>query len=71
MKWVNMMMPEGVRVNKATQSLTFAEVEIAPLERGFGHTLGNALRRTLLSSMHGHGISSVQLEGVKHELSTM
>ena len=71
MKWVNMMMPEGVRVNKATQSPTFAEVEIAPLERGFGHTLGNALRRTLLSSMHGHGITAVQLEGVKHELSTM
>jgi DNA-directed RNA polymerase subunit alpha len=71
MKWVNMMMPEGVRVNKATQSPTFAEVEIAPLERGFGHTLGNALRRTLLSSMHGHGITAAQLEGVKHELSTM
>ena len=71
MKWVNMMMPEGVRVNKATQSPTFAELEIAPLERGFGHTLGNALRRTLLSSMHGHGITAVQLDGVKHELSTM
>lgn len=71
MKWVNMMMPEGVRVNKATQSPTFAEVEIAPLERGFGHTLGNALRRTLLSSMHGHGITAAHLDGVKHELSTM
>ena len=44
MKWVNMMMPESVRVNKATQTPTFAEVEISPLERGFGHTLGNALR---------------------------
>lgn len=71
MKWVNMMMPESVRVNRATQSPTFAEVEVAPLERGFGHTLGNALRRTLLSSMHGHGITAVQFEGVKHELSTM
>ena len=50
MKWVNMMMPEGVGSNKATQTATFAELEIAPLERGFGHTLGNALRRTLLSS---------------------
>ncbi len=71
MKWVNMMMPEPVRVNTETQSGTFAEVEIAPLERGFGHTLGNALRRTLLSSMHGHGITAVQIEGVKHELSTV
>jgi DNA-directed RNA polymerase subunit alpha len=71
MKWVNMMMPEGVTVNKATQSGHFAELEIAPLERGYGHTLGNALRRTLLSSIHGHGITAVQIEGVKHELSTI
>ena len=71
MKWVNMMMPEGVKVDKETQSETFAELEIAPLERGFGHTLGNALRRTLLSSIHGHGVTAVQIEGVKHELSTV
>jgi DNA-directed RNA polymerase subunit alpha len=71
MKWINMMMPEGVKVNRDSQSATFAELEIAPLERGFGHTLGNALRRTLLSSIHGHGITAVQIEGVKHELSTV
>ena len=71
MKWINMMMPEGVKVNRDNQSATFAELEIAPLERGFGHTLGNALRRTLLSSIHGHGITAVQIEGVKHELSTV
>jgi DNA-directed RNA polymerase subunit alpha len=71
MKWVNMMMPEGVKVDKTSQSGEFAELEIAPLERGFGHTLGNALRRTLLSSIHGHGITAVQIEGVKHELSTI
>ena len=69
MKWINMMMPEGVKV--AQKSSTFAELEIAPLERGFGHTLGNALRRTLLSSIHGHGVCAVQIEGVKHELSTI
>jgi DNA-directed RNA polymerase subunit alpha len=71
MKWINMMMPDGVKVNRESQSATFAELEIAPLERGFGHTLGNALRRTLLSSIHGHGITAVQIEGVKHELSTV
>jgi DNA-directed RNA polymerase subunit alpha len=71
MKWVNMMMPDGVLLNKSTQSGHFAELEIAPLERGFGHTLGNALRRTLLSSIHGHGITAVHIEGVKHELSTV
>jgi len=71
MKWVNMMMPEGVKVDKNTQSGNFAELEIAPLERGFGHTLGNALRRTLLSSIHGHGVTAVHIEGIKHELSTV
>ncbi len=71
MKWVNMMMPEGVRVTAEDPAVHYAEIEIAPLERGFGHTLGNALRRTLLSSIHGHGIAAVKIEGVKHELSTV
>ncbi len=69
MKWVNMMMPEGVNI--LSQIEHFTEVEIAPLERGFGHTLGNALRRTLLSSIHGHAITAVQIDGVKHEMSTL
>jgi len=71
MKWINMMMPEGVQFNNETLTGTFAEIEIAPLEKGFGHTLGTALRRTLLSSIHGHAITAVQMEGVKHELSTL
>ena len=71
MKWVNMMMPEGVQVVKDSQEGNYAELVIAPLERGFGHTLGNALRRTLLSSIHGHAITAVQIDGVKHELSTL
>lgn len=71
MRWVNMLMPDGVKVVKETQTQTFAEVEIAPLEGGFGHTLGTALRRTLLSSIHGHAITAVQIEGVQHELSTV
>ncbi len=71
MKWVNMMMPEGVKLVKETQTATFAELVIAPLERGFGQTLGNALRRTLLSSIHGHAITAIQMDGVKHELSTL
>ncbi len=43
------------------------QVAIGPLERGFGHTLGNALRRILLSSMHGSAITEVVIEGVNHE----
>ncbi len=71
MRWVNMMMPDGVKVLPDTQTDTYAELEIAPLEGGFGHTLGTSLRRTLLSSIHGHAITAVQLDGVQHELSTL
>lgn len=46
---------------------TRAKVVLEPLERGFGHTLGNALRRILLSSMPGAAVTEVQIEGVEHE----
>jgi DNA-directed RNA polymerase subunit alpha len=48
-----------------------AKVTIEPLERGFGHTLGNALRRILLSSMPGAAVVSVEIDGVLHEYSTL
>src|SRR6056297_751457 len=44
-----------------------AKVTLEPLERGFGHTLGNALRRVLLSSMPGYAVTEVEIEGVLHE----
>lgn len=49
---------------------THAKVILEPLERGFGHTLGNALRRILLSSMPGYAITEVEIDGVLHEYST-
>ena len=49
---------------------THAKVTLEPLERGFGHTLGNALRRILLSSMPGCAVTEVEIEGVLHEYST-
>lgn len=51
-------------------SPTHAKVTLEPLERGFGHTLGNALRRILLSSMPGCAVTEVDIEGVLHEYST-
>ena len=48
-----------------------ARVTLEPLERGFGHTLGNALRRILLSSMPGAAITEAEIEGVLHEYSTI
>ncbi len=48
-----------------------AKVVLEPLERGFGHTLGNALRRILLSSMPGCAVTGIEIEGVLHEYSTL
>jgi DNA-directed RNA polymerase subunit alpha len=52
-------------------SATHAKVTLEPLERGFGYTLGNALRRILLSSMPGAAVTEVKIEGVLHEYSTI
>ncbi|WP_144406201.1 DNA-directed RNA polymerase subunit alpha [Blochmannia endosymbiont of Camponotus (Colobopsis) obliquus] len=51
-------------------SATHTKVILEPLERGFGHTLGNALRRILLSSMPGYAVTEVKIDGVLHEYST-
>ena len=48
-----------------------ARVTMEPFERGYGHTLGNALRRTLLSSMPGYAATEVKIAGVLHEYSTI
>ena len=48
-----------------------AKVVLEPMERGFGHTLGNSLRRLLLSSMTGAAITEVEIDGVLHEYSTI
>lgn len=53
------------------RGLNQARVTLEPLERGFGHTLGNALRRILLSSMPGCAVTKVKIEGVLHEYSTI
>jgi len=57
-------------VDIETVSPTRAKVTLEPLERGFGHTLGNALRRILLSSMPGCAVTEVEIDGVLHEYSS-
>lgn len=59
------------RIDVQEKSATRAQVSLEPLERGFGHTLGNALRRILLSSMPGCAISEVEIDGVLHEYSAI
>lgn len=61
--------PRNIDVTE--NSPTHAKVVLEPLERGFGHTLGNALRRILLSSMPGCAIIEVEIEGVEHEYSAL
>ncbi|MDP0588244.1 MAG: DNA-directed RNA polymerase subunit alpha [Candidatus Endonucleobacter bathymodioli] len=58
-------------INVEEISLTRAKVTLEPLERGFGHTLGNALRRILLSSMPGCAVVEIEIAGVQHEYSTI
>ncbi len=59
------------QIDVTENSPTHARVVLEPLERGFGHTLGNALRRILLSSMPGCAITDVEIDGVLHEYSTI
>jgi DNA-directed RNA polymerase subunit alpha len=58
-------------INVEEKSSSRAQVTLEPLERGFGHTLGNALRRILLSSMPGCAITEVEIDGVLHEYSAI
>jgi DNA-directed RNA polymerase subunit alpha len=64
-------MPEGVEVDEAAYSNTFGRFIVQPLERGFGVTIGNALRRVLLSSLPGAAITMIRVDGVQHEFSTI
>lgn len=59
------------KVKEEKASNDYAEFIIEPLEPGYGHTIGNALRRVLLSSIEGAAISSVKIAGVKHKFSTV
>jgi DNA-directed RNA polymerase subunit alpha len=69
MKWKNLLMPKGIDREHSKLEGRKAQLVIQPLERGFGLTVGNALRRTLLSSIQGAAITAVKIEGVRHELS--
>src|SRR5512133_3250373 len=69
--WRDLIKPKGLVVDQETLSNTYGKFVAEPLERGFGITLGNSLRRVLLSSLQGAAITSVKVEGVEHELMTI
>ncbi|MCX7726696.1 MAG: DNA-directed RNA polymerase subunit alpha [Chitinispirillaceae bacterium] len=71
MKWKRLLMPKGFQVEKKEKEPHYGRIIIEPLERGWGHTIGNALRRIMLSSLQGAAVTSVRIEGVSHEYSTI
>lgn len=64
-------MPKAIEIDESTATDTYCKFTAAPLQTGFGHTLGNALRRVLLSSMEGAAICSVRIDGAKHEFDSL
>ncbi|MDP2984759.1 MAG: DNA-directed RNA polymerase subunit alpha [Candidatus Latescibacter sp.] len=71
MKWKSLHMPKGIEIDESTLTGFYGKFVLQPLERGFGITLGNVLRRVLLSSIQGAAIDSIRFDNVHHEFSTL
>ena len=71
MLWKGFQRPKRVEVDTETLTATYGRFTAQPFERGFGTTIGNALRRCLLSSIEGAAITAVNIEGVLHEFSSI
>jgi DNA-directed RNA polymerase subunit alpha len=69
--WRELIRPKRIEIDQATATKWYGKFVCEPLERGFGITIGNSLRRILLSSLQGAAIVSVQFDGVLHEFSTI
>jgi DNA-directed RNA polymerase subunit alpha len=69
--WRSLIQPKRIEIEETTHTAFYGEFSCQPLERGFGTTLGNAIRRVLLSSIQGAAIVSVKFDGVLHEFSTI
>jgi DNA-directed RNA polymerase subunit alpha len=69
--WRNLIRPKALEVDHSTLTETYGRFFCEPLERGFGITIGNSLRRILLSSIRGAAITSVRLDGALHEFSSI
>lgn len=70
-RWRNLELPTKVVADPATRTDTYAKFVAEPFERGYGVTVGNGLRRVLLSSIEGTAVTSVKILGVKHEFSSL
>ncbi|RKX27043.1 MAG: DNA-directed RNA polymerase subunit alpha [Candidatus Zixiibacteriota bacterium] len=71
MKWKALTMPKEVVIDQSSATENYSRFIIEPLERGYGTTLGNGLRRVLLSSIQGAAVVSIRIKGCLHEFSTV
>ncbi|MFA6349496.1 MAG: DNA-directed RNA polymerase subunit alpha [Candidatus Omnitrophota bacterium] len=70
-KWRDFQLPKRLECDESTYTNTYGRFSAAPFEKGYGVTLGNSLRRVLLSSIEGSAVTSVKFNGVQHEFSTI
>ncbi len=70
-RWRNFELPSKVQLEDETASEIYGKFRVEPFERGFGTTIGNGLRRVLLSSIEGTAVTTVKIDGVVHEFSTI
>jgi len=70
-KWRDFQLPKRLECDEATYTNTYGKFSAAPFERGYGVTLGNSLRRVLISSIEGSAVTSVKFQGTQHEFSTI
>jgi DNA-directed RNA polymerase subunit alpha len=70
-KWRDFQMPKRLECDEASYTTRYGRFIAEPFERGYGVTLGNSLRRILLSSIEGSAVTAIKIDGVPHEFSTM
>src|SRR5712692_7048358 len=70
-RWRGLDLPNRVVSDRGTLTDTYGKFSVEPFERGFGITIGNSLRRVLLSSLEGSAVTRVKIQGVQHEISTI
>src|SRR5215831_17781387 len=70
-RWRGLELPNRVTSDRSTLTDTYGKFMAEPFERGFGVTVGNSLRRILLSSLEGSAVTRVKIQGVQHEISTI
>src|SRR4051812_40595787 len=69
--WRDLIRPKGISIDTESATSFYAKFTCEPLERGFGITVGNSLRRVLLSSLQGAAITAIRIEGALHEFTTV